>query len=185
MIGQPHTNMHAISKFIFSRPSYGSQLGSTVAKMNWRKKLMNWWMNDCSCWWLFNIFLGNLFDLMKCGEVAWSVAMRFCTCSLYRADTVWKLVPFFLLPPPFCPASSCCCCPPPDCPGWSSKMERRRRLLPRLNWSTTLSFSGSLFFSSQPVPFHAKKAFAVNQPETSLFGVGLNACHYNLHFAYL
>ena len=64
---------------------------------------------------------------------------------------------------PFPVLSACSSCllplpppPPPsslgaDCPGWSTNSSTSRALLPFLNWSTTVSFSGSLFFSSQPV----------------------------------
>lgn len=83
----------------------------------------------------------------KWGWVALNVVIRLFNCSLYDEDTVEKPPPFLPrppLPPPPPPAS-------PDWPGWSAKISISNLLVDFLNWSTTVSLSGSLFFSSQPV----------------------------------
>ena len=79
----------------------------------------------------------------------WTQSFHLCSEEYVRLARISIMSPvpfFFLLPPPFASSLS-----GNVCPGWSLQMWTRRELVLLFMMSTTVSFTGSLFFSSQPV----------------------------------
>ena len=75
------------------------------------------------------------------------IILELTSCPLKEVETVFEGPPRPFLPLPRPPPASIS----PLWPGWSKKMWINNLLLPFFKSSTTVSFKGSLFFSSHPI----------------------------------